>query len=268
MTDPRSAAFFDLDKTVIARSSVLALSRSFYTGGLLNRRSVVRSAFNQLLYVLRGADHQQMERARRHLSALTTGWEVEQVRDIVAGALHELFDPMVYAEAVALIAEHQAAGRDVVIVSTSGEEIVQPIGELLGVDRVIASRMAVHEGRWTGVVSYYAYGPTKADAVRDLAAQEGYDLSASYAYSDSVTDLPMLCAVGHPVVVNPDRALRREAAARNWPVRSFERPVDLGRRVPGPTRAALAAVVTVVSLGTVVLVRRSRQQPPRGATGQ
>lgn len=258
MTDPRSAAFFDLDKTIIARSSVLAMSRSFYTGGLLNRRAVVRSAFNQLLFALRGADHAQMERARRQLSVLTAGWEVQQVRDIIAGALQELIGPMVYAEAVALIAEHRAAGRDVVIVSTAGDEIVQPIGELLGVDRVIASRMVEHEGHWTGAVSYYAYGPTKATAIEEMALREGYDLAQCYAYSDSATDLPMLLAVGHPVVVNPDRVLRREAVRRNWPVRIFERPVDLGRRVPRPT-PLVAAFVALASGTAVALVVGARR---------
>jgi HAD superfamily hydrolase (TIGR01490 family) len=239
---------------------VLALSRSFYRGGLLNRRAVVRSAVSQVLFVVRGADHERMERARRQVTALTAGWEVQLVRDIIAGAIQELIGPMVYAEAVALIDQHHAAGREVVIVSTSSEEIVGPIGELLGVDRVIASRMVEHEGRWTGAVGFYAYGEAKATAMQDLAAREGYDLSASYAYSDSATDLPMLRAVGHPVAVNPDRLLRREAVARGWPVRRFERPVDLRRRVrlPSPRVAVTASLLVLAGPLTLALLRRGR----------
>src|SRR5205085_3641990 len=142
-----------------------------------------------------------------------------------------------------LIEEHHLAGRDVVIVSTSGAEVVEPIGELLGADQVVATRMVVGEdGRYSGEIEYYAYGETKAEAIRELAASEGYDLERCYAYSDSATDLPMLSAVGFPHAVNPDRALRREALARGWPTLDFHRPVRLKQRIPTfsvPPRPAL-----------------------------
>src|SRR3954463_6613452 len=134
----RPAAFFDLDKTIIAKSSALAFSRSFYAGGLINRRSVLRSAYAQFMFLIGGADHDQMERMREFLSRMVTGWHVETVRDIVAETLHSIIDPLVYGEAVTLIEEHHLAGRDVIIVSASGAEIVEPIGELLGVEDVIA----------------------------------------------------------------------------------------------------------------------------------
>ncbi|MEU8348995.1 MULTISPECIES: HAD-IB family hydrolase [unclassified Streptomyces] len=229
---PRTAAFFDLDKTVIAKSSTLAFSKSFYRGGLINRRAVLRTAYTQFIFLLGGADHDQMERMREYLSALCRGWNVQQVREIVAETLHDLIDPLIYDEAASLIQHHHAAGRDVVIVSTSGAEVVEPIGELLGADRVVATRMVVADGCYTGEVEYYAYGPTKAEAVAELAESEGYDLDRCYAYSDSITDIPMLETVGHPHVVNPDRALRREAAARGWPALSFDRPVRLKQRAP------------------------------------
>ncbi len=211
---PRTAAFFDLDKTVIAKSSTLTFSKSFYQGGLINRRAVLRTAYAQFVFLVGGVDHDQMERMREYLSALCHGWNVQQVREIVAETLHALIDPIIYDEAASLIEEHHAAGRDVVIVSTSGAEVVEPIGALLGADRVVATRMVVEDGCFTGEVEYYAYGPTKAEAIAELAESEGYDLSRSYAYSDSVTDLPMLESVGHPHAVNPDRSLRREASAR------------------------------------------------------
>ncbi|WP_030981928.1 HAD family hydrolase [Streptomyces sp. NRRL WC-3744] len=256
---PRAAAFFDLDKTVIAKSSTLTFSKSFYQGGLINRRAALRTAYAQFVFLVGGLDHDQMERMREYLSALCRGWNVQHVREIVAETLHELIDPIIYDEAASLIEEHHAAGRDVVIVSTSGAEVVEPIGELLGADRVVATRMVVGEdGCFTGEVEYYAYGPTKAEAVRELAASEGYDLDRCYAYSDSATDLPMLQAVGHPHTVNPDRALRREALARGWPILAFRHPVRLKKRLPAfsvPPRPALVAAAAIgAAAATAALV--------------
>ncbi|CAM5726278.1 MULTISPECIES: HAD family hydrolase [Streptomyces] len=246
---PRTAAFFDLDKTVIAKSSTLTFSKSFYQGGLINRRAALRTAYAQFVFLVGGMDHDQMERTREYLSRLVRGWNVQQVKEIVAETLHDLIDPLIYDEAASLIEEHHTAGRDVVIVSTSGSEVVEPIGELLGADRVVATRMVVGEdGCYTGEVEYYAYGPTKAEAIRELAASEGYDLARCYAYSDSATDLPMLESVGYPHAVNPDRALRREAVSRGWPILDFHRPVRLKQRLPAfsvPPRPALVAAAAI-----------------------
>ena len=253
----RTAAFFDLDKTIIARSSTLAFSRSFYQGGLINRRAVLRSAYAQFVYLVGGADHDQMERMRAYLSSMCAGWDVQQVKDIVSETLHELIDPIIYDEAATLIEEHHLAGRDVVIVSSSGSEVVAPIGEMLGADRVIATRMVVEDGRYTGDIDFYAYAENKASAVRELAEAEGYDLDGSYAYSDSATDLPMLEEVGHPFAVNPDRALRKEALARDWPVLVFTKPVRLRDRFSGvtlPPPSALAVVAVTAGAATAGIV--------------
>jgi HAD superfamily hydrolase (TIGR01490 family) len=246
-----SAAFFDLDKTVIARSSTFAFSRPLYQGGLINRRTVLRSAYAHAVFLLAGADHDQMERMRQYLSSMVAGWDVLQVREIVAETLVDLIEPAVFREAVALIDEHHAAGRDVVLVSASGTELVEPIAGMLGADDVIATRMVVEDGRYTGEVAFYAYGENKAAAIRELAMVRGYRLEDSYAYSDSVTDIPMLAVVGHPVAVNPDRALRREAATRGWPVLDFTHPAPLRRRLPGQD-ARPAAMVAVALAATAV----------------
>jgi HAD superfamily hydrolase (TIGR01490 family) len=271
----RSAAFFDLDKTIIARSSSLAFSRPFYASGLINRRTVLRSGYAQFVYLAGGADHDQMERMRQYLQSMVAGWPVAQVREVVAETLHELIDPIVYDEAVTLIEEHRAQGRDIVIVSSSGYEVVEPIGQMLGADRVVATRMVIDDGKYTGEIDYYAYGPTKADAIRDLAAEHHYDLSTSYAYSDSQTDLPMLEVVGHPTAVNPDKELARIAAEREWPVLRFNRPVAMRRRRPSvpdlshlsdlDTRqrayagASLAVVVGAAALVVVLTASRRRR---------
>ncbi|MFC6286895.1 HAD family hydrolase [Nocardioides sp. GCM10027113] len=250
-----TAAFFDLDKTIIAKSSTLAFSKPFQAGGLISRRAMLRSAYAQFVYLVGGADHDQMEKMRQFMSQLCAGWDVATVREIVADTLHNVVDPLVYDEAVSLIEEHRLAGRDIVIVSTSGTEVVGPIGEMLGADRVVATRMEIEDGKYTGGIEYYAYAEEKARAVRDLALAEGYDLAACYAYSDSVTDVPMLEEVGHPHAVNPDRDLRRLAASRGWPVLVFTKPVALRSRVPlppaGPTLVALA-VGGAVAVGSLL----------------
>src|SRR5690606_11582034 len=168
------------------------------------------------MFRLGGADEAAMARMRDYLTRLCAGWSVEQVSQIVAETLDELINPYIYAEAGELIAQHRAAGRDVVLVSASGEEIVRPIASLLGIEHVIATRMAVADGRYTGEIECYAAGEAKVEAVQQLAAERGYDLARSYAYSDSISDLPLLSAVGHPTAVNPDRALRRAALERGW----------------------------------------------------
>jgi HAD superfamily hydrolase (TIGR01490 family) len=257
-----SAAFFDLDKTVIAKSSALAFGRPFYRDGLISRRTVVKSAYAQFMFRLGGTDEQSMARTRDYLAALTKGWRVEQVQQIVAEALDELINPYVYAEAATLIGEHQAAGRDVVLVSASGDEIVRPIGELLGITDVIATRMGIVDGRYSGEVDFYAAGEAKAEGVRELAAQRGYDLAECYAYSDSSSDLPLLEAVGHPSAVNPSRTLRRIATENSWPILAFRRPVPVGKRLRDrpavPVAAAALGVGVGVAIGIAIYGRHRR----------
>ncbi|HTI25457.1 MAG TPA: HAD-IB family hydrolase [Kutzneria sp.] len=248
-TGARVAAFFDLDKTVIAKSSLLAFSRPFFQEGLINRRAVLKSAYAQFVFMQSGADADQIERMRQHITALCAGWDVGQVRAIVEETLHDIVDPLVYKEATQLIADHRAAGHDVVVVSASGQEIVAPIADMLGATQSLATRMVVADGRYTGEVDFYCYADNKAVAIKQLAATNGYDLAQCHAYSDSATDEPMLAVVGHPTAVNPDRALRKVAAQQGWPVLTFSDPVSLRARIPTPSGTAVA--VTAVSLGAV-----------------
>ncbi|MBW9207412.1 HAD-IB family hydrolase [Mumia sp. zg.B17] len=260
----RSAAFFDLDKTIIARSSTLAFSKHFYDSGLINRRSALRSAYAQFVFALQGADQAQMEKMRAYLTQLVKGWDVETVRQVVAETLHTVVDPLVYAEAVELIGAHHQAGRDVVIVSASGSEVVEPIGALLGADRVIATRLVEEEGLYTGEIRMYAYGENKAVAIRELAEAEGYDLSDSYAYSDSETDIPMLVEVGHPSAVNPDKGLRRVAVEEGWPILEFAEPVALKTRISldstGSKVAAAGLAAAAVSAAAGVALHQIKRR--------
>lgn len=262
----RPAAFFDLDKTIIAKSSTLAFSRSLFAEGLLNRRTVLRSAYAQFVFGLGGADHELLERMRTEISAMVTGWDVSTVRQVVREALHDVIDPLYYSEALDLIEQHREAGHDIIIVSASGAEMVEPIAEILGATHAVATTLEVKDGRYTGQILQYAYGPNKAIAMAELAEREGYDLSQSFGYSDSETDIPMLSAVGHPFAVNPDKGMRRYATEVGWPILSFERPIALrSRLVPESTTgkamaaAGLAASASLLALGvTAALRRRSR----------
>jgi len=254
----RPAAFFDLDKTILARSSSFAFARPFYREGLIGRSDVIRSAYAQFIYLASGADHQQMESMREYMSNLVTGWDVDKVQAIVNETLDEIVDPIVFDEAFELIEQHKAAGRDVIIISSSGTDIVEPIGTRLGADLSIGTQVAIEDGRYTGEIMFYAYGEGKAQAMRELATERGYDLSHSYAYSDSYTDLPMLAAVGYPTAVNPDSELRKVAHERGWPIRDFAKPVALKARQARRTAVAASAGVALagVALGITWYARR------------
>ena len=258
------AAFFDLDKTIIARSSALVFGRPFYKEGLISRAHIVKGIYAQLVYQLVGADENKMDRMRTALLELTKGWDKERVSQLVRDTLEELIDPIIFEEALELIEEHHAAGRRVFIVSSSAEEIVKPLAEYLGVPNVIATRAKVDEkGLYTGELEFYAYAEGKREAILAEAQRSDIDLSGSYAYSDSVTDLPMLESVGHPNAVNPDKELRKVAEERDWPILTFRNPVSLRRRIaervprPSPTAAALAGA-TVIAVIAWAWLRRSR----------
>ncbi|MEI6620403.1 MAG: HAD-IB family hydrolase [Actinomycetes bacterium] len=245
----RAAAFFDLDKTLLAKSSTLAYAKPLYQQGLLNRGDLIKSAYSQFMYLLAGADDQQMEQMRAYLSDLVKGWDVEHVREIVTDALGTVIEPIVYSEALTLFDEHHHAGRDVIVISSSGTEIIEPICTLLGADKAIGTQVAIEDGKYTGEILFYAYGPGKAQAIRAIAEDEGYDLSECYAYSDSITDLPMLEAIGHPFPTNPDKELRELARERVWPVLDFRKPVAMRTRSTHNRSYAAAASAGAAALG-------------------
>jgi HAD superfamily hydrolase (TIGR01490 family) len=259
------AAFFDLDKTVIAKASMMAFGRPFYREGLISRSTVVRGLWTQLIYLHLGASDEKLTRVRESVLLLTKGWEQHRVRQIVAEALERVVEPITYAEALELIDAHRADGRRIYLISASPAEIVEPLGRFLGVDESLASHAHIDtEGRYSGEMDVYAYGPYKAELIRSVAARDGIDLEASYAYSDSYTDLPMLEAVGHPVAVNPDRVLLRVAKEREWEVRYFVLPVRLRDRLPAPpVRAtAIAGASAAAVVAGALIVRRSHQAAP------
>jgi HAD superfamily hydrolase (TIGR01490 family) len=259
------AAFFDLDKTVIAKASMVAFGRPLLDAGLINRWLLARALWSNAVFHLLGADEERMRTFREKALRLTRGWDQTRVRTIVADNLTEVIEPIVYDEALALIREHQQAGRRVFLISASPEEIVLPLARFLGIDEAIATRARIDaDGRYTGEVDFYSYGPYKAEAILEIAERQGIDLAGSFAYSDSATDLPMLELVGHPVAVNPDRDLARAARERDWEQRVFDQPVPLRDRVvmPPPVKAGVAVVLVATSAGLGALWWWRRRPPP------
>lgn len=263
---PMQAAFFDLDKTVIAKASVAAFGRTLYNEGLINSRLLLRIAAGHLIFLQMGAGHNRLEKMRMHMLTITRGWDRDQITSLVREAMAEVLEPIIYKEALELIEKHQSEGRHVVIISSSPEEIVKPMAEFLGADHAIGSQAMVEDGRYTGELSFYAYGPHKADAIRKMAEELDIDLANSYAYSDSHTDVPMLETVGNPVAVNPDKELLRVARFNKWPIVNFTHPMpsaeeQYNRRVRIATAgiASSAAMTVVVGGAFLRMARRAKQ---------
>ena len=268
----RAAAYFDLDKTILATSSTWALGSPMRRSGLISSRALAHGLIAQLPYLLMGAGTRHSTNLMEHLALMSSGISRRDLVDVVEGALSTAIEPAVYAEALDLIEAHHRAGHDVVVVSASISEMVAPIARLVGADRAIATHMEVGEdGLFTGRIARSMLHSEKVVALREDAAAHGIDPARSWAYSDSISDEPMLGAVGHPVAVNPDRDLRRLAQEQDWPVRDFARPVRLRPRWEPAhlsTRAVLvagAAGVLAVGGATAWLVARRGGHSVRGA---
>ena len=212
-----AAAFFDLDRTLLRRSSALALAPAFRRRGIITRRMMVEAAAWQVLFMLRGASHEAVRRAAEDGLLLLRGHTPDDMRELVAESMETVLRPLVYAQSLDLVERHRRRGEPVYIVSATLQEIVQAIADDLGFDGALGTVCEVVDGAYTGRAMRALHAEAKAECIRTL----DHDLAASTAYSDSHTDLPFLEAVGHPVAVNPDRALRKIAAARAWPILEF-----------------------------------------------
>lgn len=215
------AAFFDLDRTLIARSSSLALAGPFRRRGLIGRRQLLQARVAQLLFVRVGAGHGRAGQTADAAMSILKGLSVELLEEIVAEAWLPVLRPLVYRDALAAAEDHEERGERVFIVSGALQEVVDRVAGELGFTGALGSRAEVEDGLYTGRLEQRLLGDGKAAALVELAASEDIDLAGSTAYSDSCSDLPFLEAVGSPVAVNPDRALMRIAGERGWPVRWF-----------------------------------------------
>ena len=215
------AAFFDLDRTLIARSSSLSLAPAFHRRGLVRRRDRTKAMLAQLVFVRYGAGTSRVGRTAESAMAFLEGLPVEDMREIVGEAMDSAFRPHVYRDALDLVERHRERSERSYIVSAALQEIVDALVAELGLDGGLGSTAEVEDGVYTGRLVRRLDGRAKAEAISELAAAEGIDLAESTAYSDSAADVPFLEAVGYPVAVNPDRRLRGVAAERGWRVLRF-----------------------------------------------
>ncbi|HYP48750.1 MAG TPA: HAD-IB family hydrolase [Thermoleophilaceae bacterium] len=240
-TGGRGAAFFDLDKTLIEGSSALHFGRAAYRAGMLSRRRVIADVWANVRFRLQGSTDEGTDELRRRVLDAIAGQRVVDLArlgpDVLAGIL-----PLLYKQVLEEAYAHQDAGRCTYIVTAASQELAEVLAGVLVFDGGIGMRSEIKDGVYTGRPDGpFTYREGKAQALRELAEREGIDLAASYAYSDSESDLPMLRAVGHPVAVNPDRQLERVARQEGWRIMRFDKL--------GPLLKIGGAVSTVALIG-------------------
>lgn len=233
-----AAAFFDLDRTLIAGSSAFVFGAAAWRAGMMPTRELLSDAKKAILFRFSGASDEKANAVRDRILTAIKGAHIGDLTALADDVIPRLLDD-VRKESQGFIDLHTEAGRDTYLVTASPIEIVQTLSAELGMTGAIATVAATVDDVYTGELAEpFCYGPAKADAVRRMANRRGYDLALCYAYSDSVSDLPMLEAVGHPVAVNPDSGLEAVARARGWPIVEFSRTA---RRVVRTTTAAVGA---------------------------
>jgi HAD superfamily hydrolase (TIGR01490 family) len=245
--DERGAAFFDLDRTLMAGSSAYQFGRAAFKAGLINRRRLAADTWENIRFRLRGSTDEGMDAIKDRIFGLLEGVRVRDMQrlapDVLSGVL-----PRLYPKMLAIAYEHQDAGRPVFVCTAASQEMAELLATVLTLDGAVGTVFEARDGLYTGRGGGpFNYREGKAQAIRELAEREDIDLSASWAYSDSESDLPMLRAVGHPVAVNPDSELARIAREEGWEILRFER---LGRRL-----RVVAAAVAVGGIGSVALQR-------------
>ncbi|HXS47656.1 MAG TPA: HAD family hydrolase [Solirubrobacterales bacterium] len=253
----RAAAFFDLDKTLMAGSSGMQFARVATRHGIVGRRQLASWAVEHLRYRLRGTTDERTNEVLRAARELISGVPVRSVERMNPEVMAAIL-PRVYPQMLDEVYAHQDAGRATFIVSAAGNGVVEPLAAVLGLDGGIGTSYEIgEEGTFTGRLDGpFVYGPGKVEAMEAFAAEHGIDLAESFAYSDSLSDLPMLRAVGNPVVVNPDPSLAELAREEGWQTMRFE---QLGRRL---VALAVTVLATVAGFGASRIAAR-RRVPPR-----
>jgi HAD superfamily hydrolase (TIGR01490 family) len=238
---PRSAAFFDLDRTLIRGSANFPLAVAAFRAGHMPPRQLLHDAVNAIAFIAGGASDERSVALRERILRSVAG---HPAADVIA--LGDAFIPKVAAsvlpEARLLLDQHAAAGDDRIVVSASPIEIVSRIAEELGLEGAVGTRSEIVDSCYTGKLEgEFCYGPGKVTEMQRLADERGYDLAHCTAYSDSISDLPFLEAVGTPVAVNPEKHLRAVAVERGWRIVEVARPSLLRRLRPRVETTAAAA---------------------------
>src|SRR3954454_8768572 len=238
----RSAAFFDLDKTLMEGSSAFHFARASYNAGQLSRRQLARDIRDNVRFRLQGSTDEATDALRKRVYEAIAGRRVADLQRLTPQVLGGIL-PRIYPQMLEVASRHQDAGRKAYIVTAASNEIAELLAHVLVFDGGIGARSEVRDGVYTGrPEGPFTYREGKAEAIRQIAAERGFDLAESWAYSDSESDLPMLRVVGHPVAVNPDTALARVARDEGWEIMRFDR---LGRRLRIAVAASAIALLGV-----------------------
>ena len=255
------AAFFDLDKTLLPGSSLFPLAREMYRQRYFRIRDLWRLGLDQLRYRVIGAeDEAPMERARAASLEAVLGRTQEEIIAVGRAVAREELVPRLYPQAMELLQRHKRAGRHVYIASSSPEDYLRLLADELSIDGVIGTRAQIVDGRYTGELEGpLVHGPEKAVRVAKVSAELGIDLARSFAYSDSINDLPLLELVGNPVAMNPDHRLRSIARKRGWQVLDFR--TARRRTLIASAAGGGAAASAALGYGLGYVVGRRRAQP-------
>lgn len=253
----RTAAFFDVDNTIIRGASAFHLAVGLYRRGFFRRWDIVTFAIHQSRYLLFGENHQQIDEVRERALSIMTGHSVAEVVAIAEDIYDEVLSLRIFPGTQRLLDEHLAAGHEVWLITATPVEIGELIARRLGATGALGT-IAEHEnGFYTGrLVGDMLHGKAKARALLALAARENLDLAASYAYGDSTNDVPILSEVGFPCAINPDRRLRRHAQNVGWPIREFRGRRRAARR--SANLASLAGIAWVTGLVVRAIRRGAR----------
>lgn len=249
MTDAHAAAFFDLDRTLISGSSAFDFGVAAWRNDLIPTGELLSDAVNALTFKLVGATDERSEAVRDRILGAVEGAAQADLIGLNEEIIPRILEK-VRPESRGLLEMHHEAGRDTWIVSASPVELVDPLARALGMTGGIGTASQVVDGRYTGQLDGpFVYGDGKAEAIRALADERGYDLRLSYAYSDSASDLPMMELVGHPVAVNADRPLQSVAHQRGWPMVEFARRTKKVVKTTTASAGAAGLAVTTYLLG-------------------
>lgn len=256
--DPTSAAFFDIDNTVVRGASIYAFARGMVKNDIVSKREMAGFAWKQAKFVLAGTENMDdIAKIQDSALSIVKGRQVSEMTNLADEVFDDYMADRLWPGTLALARAHLEKGQRVWLVSATPIEVAQVIADRLGLSGAIGTRSEIENGVYTGrLLGAPVHGQAKADAVRALASAEGLTLAKCSAYSDSANDIPMLSLVGDPHAINPDRKLRAHAKEHNWPVNDFR----VGRKVAkvGGASAAIVGLAAGASIGTVVTARAIR----------
>jgi HAD superfamily hydrolase (TIGR01490 family) len=222
MAPPKVGAFFDMDKTLIAENSGSLYMQYRYQRGEIGGVDLLKGIGAYLQYKVGILD---IRNWTKQMMLQFRGQEEAELEEEAGAWFAEMVAPTVYPEAVEAVRKHEAEGHVVAIVSGASRFVVQPLARMLGIDHMLYTRLEVEHGVFTGrVIEPICFEEGKIYWLQQFIEEHGIDLAKSWFYTDSITDLPLLDLVGHPVAANPDPLLYRTAVKRRWPVRFFEEP--------------------------------------------